>query len=331
MRRSRSALRGYTVRVKVSVIIPVKDDARLFACVESVLAAGAACDGLQILVVDNGSAPALGDQLRALPPGVELLHEARPGAYAARNRALDSATGDVVFFTDADCVVEADWIAEGLRCIERGADIVQGFSGTIGHSPVDRLIQRRYQAHLDSLRLGEPTECDTRNLAVRSHVFHGLRFNERYRRVGDTEFGLLAEAMGYRVSYCPAMRAKHQHEGELAVFLAKQACHGWGAQRLMKEHPEVVWHGGHLRLVAKVSRWSRRFPSQSAAAGALCRLVLRGGTLLQARADRLPEELAALVLAVLDKGAALSGHLMYEAGASEPAPSSLLGHHHPRD
>lgn len=321
----------YTGRVNVSVIIPVKDDERVFACVESVLAAGAGCDNVQILVVDNGSAPGFSEKLRALPPGVELLQESKPGAYAARNRAIDAAAGDIVFFTDADCLVEPGWIAAGLRCIEGGADIAQGFSGSLGDAPVDRLIQRRYQAHLLALRPGAPTECDTRNLAVRRQVFERLRFNDHYRRVGDTEFGLVAEAMGYRVSYWPAMRVDHQHEREIAVFLAKQACHGWGAQRLMREHPEVVWHGGHLHLVAKMSRWSRRFPGQSATARALCQLTIRAGRLLDRRAGRLPESVAVVALAALDKGAALSGHLMHEAGAEEPAPSSLLGQHHPRD
>jgi glycosyltransferase involved in cell wall biosynthesis len=317
--------------VQVSVIIPVKDDERIFACVESILANSAGSGGLQVLVVDNGSAAALRQRLSDLPAPVEVLDEARAGAYAARNRAIAAARGEAVFFTDADCAVREGWIEAGLRCLATGADIVQGFSGSLGHGRSDRLIQRRYEAHFLSLRGGQPTECDTRNLAVRHAVLERLSFNDRFRRVGDTEFGLLAESFGFRVAYCPAMRVDHAHEREVALFLAKQLCHGWGAQRLMQDHPEVRWHSGHLRTVARVSRWSRRLPGQGMIARALGRTTLAAGGLIDQLADRVPETPAAWALTALDKSAALAGHLMYEAGADEPAPSSLLGRDHPRD
>ncbi|MCC6381296.1 MAG: glycosyltransferase family 2 protein [Dehalococcoidia bacterium] len=315
----------------VSVIIPVKDDPRLLACLTSVLALEGEAPSLQVIVVDNGSPPAFRASLAALPPGVIVADEARPGAYAARNRALPLATGDVLFFTDADCLVQKGWIARALGHLARGADIVQGFSGSSGTSRVDRLVQVRYQAHLRRLRHGAPTECDTRNLAVRAAVFNGLRFNDRYRRVGDTELGLLAELAGAKVAYCPAMRVDHAHERDLRLFLAKQVCHGWGAQRLMHERPQVRWHGGHLRLVARVSATARRLPYQRRLAAALAAIAIRLGGRLEARAESLPLVVGASALGALDKLAALSGHLLFEAGQPEPSPSGLLGRHHPRD
>ncbi|MBI2764448.1 MAG: glycosyltransferase [Chloroflexi bacterium] len=316
---------------RVTVIVPVKDDDRLAACVASLLACRDEVGALQVLVVDNGSAPAFRAQLAALPEGVTVLEEARPGAYAARNRGLEAATGGVVFFTDADCVVHRGWFAAALDQVADGADLVQGWSGSLGRSRIDRLLQRRYEAHLRRLRTGDATECDTRNLAVRRAVFDNLRFNDRYRRVGDTEFGLLAEVLGYRVAYCPAMRVEHAHERDLPLFLAKQVCHGWGAQRLMRAHPEISWHGGHLKLVAKVSAHPRRLPGRRALGSAGVRVALASGAALQRHATRLPPVAAAAALGLLDKLAALSGHLLFEAGAEEPSPSGLLGRRHPRD
>ncbi len=313
------------------MILPVKDDSRVFACIESILG----CEGgpaAEIIVVDNGSRDGLAGQIAGRFPGITVLAEPEPGAYAARNAGIRHATGDALFFTDADCVVDRRWIAEGLRALaETGADIVQGHSGSIGTARNDCLIQGRYAAQFRRLRPGAPTECDTRNLAVGSAVFAHLHFNDRYRRVGDTEFGLVAEQLGYRVAYWPAMRVDHAHEAELATFVAKQACHGWGAQRLIREHPGISWHGGHLRAVARASRWTRRLPGHRRAGCWLARGSVWVAGALDRRGRRIPLKIGLALMAALDKSAALGGHLLYEAGTPEPAPSQLIGRPHPRE
>lgn len=316
----------------VSVVIPVKDDPRVVACVESVLAAAPPEVSVEILVVDNGSSDAFSARVGTLlPPGVRLLHDPLPGVYRARNLGIAAAGGDAVFFTDADCIVRPGWIAAGLAMLESGADIVQGQSGSAGTDPAARLLQRRYDAHLKRLSPGDGTETDTRNLAVRRQVFETVRFNEDYRRVSDTELGLVAEARGFRVGYAPEMRVDHDHDPDLLVFVAKQVCHGWGAQRLMREHPEVRWHGGHLKLVARVSDRIAPLPGSGALAWLCERSALGGAWLLQRCAGRLPGAAGFTWLTALDKLAALAGHFSYRPGASEPSPSGILGRRLPRD
>jgi glycosyltransferase involved in cell wall biosynthesis len=315
-----------------SIIIPVKDDARIFACLDSLRASFERLIDHEIIVVDNGSLPEFQAQLRTREPGLRVLDEPRPGAYAARNTALQQARGDVILFTDADCLVRDGWVEQAMRAFdETGAGIIQGFSGSTAGTPVARTIQFRYQAQYRRLWPGDGIECDTRNLAVRRTVFERIRFNDRIRRTGDTEFGLLAEQAGFRVAYWPAMRVDHAHETSLATFVAKQVCHGWGAQRIMREHPNVDWHGGHLKLVARVSRRSAAIPGQPLAGRLLARCSVGSARLLQRLLPRLPLRVAVVALGVLDKSAALSGHLMYEGGSPEPLVSDLLGEQHPRD
>ena len=310
--------------MRVSVVIPVKDDDRIFACVASVRACAAEAETLQITVAENGSSEAFRQSLAGLPEGVELLTLPQPGVYAARNRGIEKSRGDLILFTDADCVVRPGWVQAAVDCLERGADIAQGFSGTARSSLVDRMIQARYEAHLRQRRAGEATECDTRNLAVRREVFDSLMFNERFRRVGDTEFGLLSESLGFRVAYCAEMTVDHAHEPDIPLFAAKQVCHGWGAQRLMHEHPEVRWHGGHLQLVASWSVRVRRLPGGKRLGGALAQASVGAGRLLQRFAPRLPFAGAVLLLGAIDKASGLAGHLMFAPGEPEPSPSGIV-------
>jgi len=317
---------------QVSVVIPVLQDERVATAVDSVLACDDSVASVEVIVVDNGSTAEFTDWLRGVVSArARCLSVPAPGVYAARNAGVDAAVGEFVFFTDADCVVHAGWIAAGVEMFSKGADLVQGFSGSTGNSRLQRLIQKRYEARLRRLGPGEPTECDTRNLAVRRTVFDKLRFDARYRRVGDTQFGLQAEQAGFRVAYAPEMRVDHEHQEDLRLFAAKQVCHGWGAQRLTQENPSVEWHGGHLKLVAAVSHWM----APRRGTGVLAQMCAKGAIfyagLLERAVGWLPEKLAIWWLTGVDKLAALGGHLAYRPGAPEPSPSQLLRRTLPRD
>src|SRR3954469_3433290 len=70
--------------------------------------------GTQLIFVDNGStdetAAVLAAASRRLPFPVERLYEPRRGLARARNFALKHARGEVIAWTDDDCVPAEDWV-----------------------------------------------------------------------------------------------------------------------------------------------------------------------------------------------------------------------------
>ena len=96
--------------VKVSVIIPAYNCAKtLRDTVESVLKSG--LSNLQILIIDDGSVDGTSrvcDILEKEHSCVRSIHQKNAGVSAARNRGLREATGDYIWFVDAD-----DSIKEG--------------------------------------------------------------------------------------------------------------------------------------------------------------------------------------------------------------------------
>jgi len=315
----------------VSAIIPVKDDSRLFACVASILGCRDEATTLEIIVVDDDSGPAFDEHLKGLPPEVVLMKVPGAGAYAARNRGIERATGELLLFTDADCRVHRGWVRASIEGLQAGAAIVQGHSGSVANDLLARLIQARYEAHLHRVRPGGATECDTRNLGVRREVFASLKFDEEFRRVGDTEFGLLAESASFKVAYCPSMRVDHDHDQDFRLFAAKQVCHGWGAQRLMHENPSLRWHGGLMRPASLVVERLSRVPGLRFGGQMLSAVSIATAGLLQRFAPHLPFQVALVGLTLVDKGAGLAGHLLFSPDSAEPSPSALLGRHLPRD
>lgn len=91
----------------VSVVIPVRDDARrLDRCLRALAVQTVAPS--EVIVVDNGSSDDSVAVARA--HGAVVLHEASIGIPAASTRGLDRARSEVIARIDADSQLPPDWI-----------------------------------------------------------------------------------------------------------------------------------------------------------------------------------------------------------------------------
>lgn len=112
-------------RPRVSFLLAVKDEVGLVeACVRSMAASD--CPGLEVIVVDDGSRDGTGAVLDRLADelGVTVLHLDRNlGKKAALVRGCALATGDVLVFTDSDCVVAPDAVRLCVRALVRHPDL----------------------------------------------------------------------------------------------------------------------------------------------------------------------------------------------------------------
>lgn len=98
----------------VSVIIPVLDDpVRLALCLQALEDQTYAADRYEVIVVDNGSVSDLAPVVVAFAHA-QLAVEPRRGSYAARNMGIGLARGEVLAFTDSDCIPQPDWLEAGV-------------------------------------------------------------------------------------------------------------------------------------------------------------------------------------------------------------------------
>jgi glycosyltransferase involved in cell wall biosynthesis len=311
----------------VSVIIPVKDDERILQCVAAVMDVISEEKDVEVLVVDNGSPAAFESTLALLPSEVKLLKESSPGAYAARNCAIAVATGDVLFFTDVDALVRPGWIREGLKAIADGADVACGYSGSIGTSRIDQLIQASFDGLCALRKRGDPIPVNCRNVAIRREVLAAIPFDGRFGRGGDTAFGRLAEQAGYRLFFAPAMVADHEHEPSLPLRAAKHVCWGWNAMRLGLTYPDFGRPPGPwIPRARRVTRLTR-IPVLKIGFSSLWLVALTVAWLTEAFIRFIPFGLARKLC---DGGAMRTarraGFLLYASGRTEtqPTPSEVL-------
>ncbi len=138
--------------MKVSLIATVRDAAEhIGGFLDSVAAQARAPD--EVVIVDGGSTDGTREILRSVD-GVTLIEE--PGANIARGRnvAIAAATYDVIAVSDADCVLEPDWLEKLLVPIEAGADVAMGVA-----RPIDDGFLQRCMA---AVNFPDPEELDER-------------------------------------------------------------------------------------------------------------------------------------------------------------------------
>jgi glycosyltransferase involved in cell wall biosynthesis len=205
-----------TTSPAISVIVPFFNNERhIGACLQALLAQEGVDDAYEVILVDNGSTDASA-AIASSYDGITLLEELSPGAYAARNAGLRRASAPLIAFTDADCVVDADW----LRSIQTTmADPRIGIM--VGHcrypasaSWALRLLGAYENAKTEYVinRCGpEQYFAYANNMAVRASLFDELGPFENWRRAADSELvhRMASQRPDLRLIYNGSMRMTH--------------------------------------------------------------------------------------------------------------------------
>ena len=195
--------------MRVSVVVPVRDDPHVDGLLASLQAQRDAPD-FEVLVAMDGSR-----REPRVPAGLpaRLLRLPPRGPYPARNTAVREAKGDVVLFTDSDCLCPPDWIATAARFFEDETLLaVQGASRASEESRLSRLIQLEYDRYVAShAAAGYRHFCNTRNFAVRGAIARELPLPEAFPRCGDAVYGWLLERRSIAIPYRPSWWVAHSH------------------------------------------------------------------------------------------------------------------------
>jgi len=80
----------------------------------------------EVVIVDGGSSDGTVELLRSAE-GLSLIEERGANIAKGRNVAIAAAAHEVIAVTDADCLLEPDWLERIAEPLEAGADVSMGF------------------------------------------------------------------------------------------------------------------------------------------------------------------------------------------------------------
>jgi mycofactocin system glycosyltransferase len=231
----------------VTVVVPARDrPLETRACVESLLALDYPSDLLEIIVVDDASSSPLSEVLSDLPVRV-VRRETNEGQSAARNLASSVARGEVLTFTDNDCVANAGWLRALVAGLcEPGIDVV---GGQVLSPPPDgpvaafEAVRSPLDMGVDASSVG-PEEIvaylPTCNLAADRETLRRLDgFDEEMVLGEDADLVWRASRAGCGVRYEPEAKIVHHHRTRLLALLRRRADYGSSEADLQLRHPEA--------------------------------------------------------------------------------------------
>jgi glycosyltransferase involved in cell wall biosynthesis len=218
----------------VSVIVPVFDHRdELPACVRALAAQTYPSERIELLIVDNapnGSPPIPWERTShdgAFRASSAVLRETTPGSYAARNRALDHARGEILAFTDADCRPAADWIERAvLRFGERPECAM--IAGRVEATFLDPRRPSLLELYESVTGFQQRTYLEswgfaaTANMLARRTTFETVGpFDDSLKSGGDMEWGQRVRARGLVQVYADDVVVYHPARRTWRAVLAR--------------------------------------------------------------------------------------------------------------
>lgn len=231
---------------RISVIVPHYNDPEgLDACLAALERQTRRAD--EIVVADNNSPQGEAEIARVLAGRARLVVVTEKGAGPARNGGVVASSGDVLAFTDSDCVPEPQWLEQGLAALE-AADFVGGGMNVLVGDAADMTPEEAFErvfAFENEIYVTGKGFTVTANLICPRRVFDEVGGF----RVGvpeDLDWCHRARTKGYRIGYAGAAVVGHPARRTWPELARKWRRLNEEAFGLMRERP-----GGRARWLLR--------------------------------------------------------------------------------
>jgi len=194
----------------ISVIIPNHNgSATIGKCLDAAFASQ--YGNFEVVVVDDCSTDNSVNIITPYPCKL-IRMESHSGAAAARNAGVASSSGAVLFFIDADCLIQADALARANKAVAENADAVIG--GTYTQQPFDADFFSIFQSifiHYFETKKQEPDYIATHAMIINADLFRSSGgFREGFFPIiEDVEFCHRLRRGGRRLLMKPEILVTH--------------------------------------------------------------------------------------------------------------------------
>jgi glycosyltransferase involved in cell wall biosynthesis len=224
--------------MKVSVVVPIYNgEADLPELIECLRSQTYPPEEVEYLLVDNNSSDRTKDLIETAAENAvisirPLRENEIQSSYAARNRGIRAALGEIIAFTDADCRPQAQWLEKLIEPFNNNPNL--GIvAGEIVALPGKNLLEKHAdrQETLSQKHTLANSFCpygQTANLAVRREALETVGLFRPYLTTGgdaDICWRILRET-SYELKLAEEAIVKHRHRSTLAELASQWRRYG---------------------------------------------------------------------------------------------------------
>lgn len=210
----------------ISVIVPIYKHWHLVhKLIEALNNQSFSKDRFEIIFVNNDPSSPPPNNL-IFPSNSVVLNQFIPGSYSARNLGVEKASGELLAFTDADCIPDRKWLeslwefwVHSNKLVLIAGDIIIK-SNSFNKTNIIELYEEIFA--LPQSRYILKGYAVTANLAIPKSVFNNIGLFDHHRFSGaDAEFCKRASAQGITVSFCPESYIIHPARSSIIDLFTK--------------------------------------------------------------------------------------------------------------
>lgn len=214
----------------ISVVVPALNaESTIGATILSLKQVSYPINRFEIIVVDGGSTDRTQEIVKSFQ-GVRLIRQVstKKGVAGARNQGALAAKGDILAFTDADCVVTKDWLTKIAKFYMKNKDAI-GIGGVLlplNNAHASFIAEFMHPKH--SIPLSEGANCSFR----KNFFFQIGGFNENIGfGAEDTELAKRILSGGYKTLHSTDLVVYHLVNDNLFQFLRRYFRYSYGNLR----------------------------------------------------------------------------------------------------
>ncbi|MEN8208307.1 MAG: glycosyltransferase [Candidatus Fermentibacteria bacterium] len=238
---------------KTSVVIPSYNDAEILErCLEALNNQTLRSD-LEIVVSLDGGDELPGEVADKADRVVEGGHS---GPAGARNRGWRASTGDMILFTDSDCVPDPDWARQMVLALNRGAHAVKGVYSDGGTKIIQRLAQIEFSERYKLLSKYDTIDIiDTYSAGYRRSVLESTGgFDESFPLPDheDIDLSYRMSGQGCKLLFAPLAEVSHTHRSTWKSYFRMKFSRGRWRMKILKRYPRKAGADTYTPLFLKL-------------------------------------------------------------------------------
>jgi glycosyltransferase involved in cell wall biosynthesis len=203
--------------LKISVIIPIYNSKKFLGKLfKSILEQNLENDKFEVVFVDNNSSDGSERMIKEFITKNKnynfkyLFYDNKQSSYAARNFGVENCEGNVLAFTDSDCVLSQNWLLNIYNEVKKDDNKI--ISGNIElfikdeeniWENFDKIVHMR-----NDLKI-KKNEIATANMVVSKEVFLDIGFFDEVKSGGDFNWAKTAVKEGYKIVFKPDIIVFH--------------------------------------------------------------------------------------------------------------------------